>query len=192
MLQPPSEVTNCKENLLKTPTYPTWAPIRVQRTKRTEELSDFSLWTSRFLCSRSLFCKLLSRTISLLFTSLRMESADFPSWWMALFKDPSFGLIIEPSPSGSSSRAGGGFGASEVPLLQGAQRGQGLPGADSWGDRAGLCMGTDTYQPVAPELEHPSMRLQQPQQKINKQRTTGTLKDQYKLCKHKLNQLKPA
>lgn len=78
-----------------------------------------------FLCSRSLFHK-FSETISLLFTSLRMESADFPSRWMALFKDLSFGLIIEPSLSGTSPRAGGRFVASAVPLLQGARRGQGL------------------------------------------------------------------
>lgn len=181
MLQPPSEVTKCKENLLKNPTYPTWAPVQMQRTKCTEELNPFLLWASRFLCSRSIFCKLFSKTISLLSTSLRMESADFPSWWMALLKDSSFGLMIEPSPSGSSLRAGRGFGVSEVLLLQGAQRGQGLPGADFGGDRAGLCTGRDSYQPAAPELAHPLLRLQEPQQKINKQRTVGTLKDQYKL-----------
>lgn len=100
----------CKENLLKNPIYPTWAPTQMQRTKCTEDLSDFLPWASRFLCSRSVFCKLLSETISLLSTSLRMESADFPSWWMALLRDSSSGLIFEPSPSGSSSRAGGGIG----------------------------------------------------------------------------------
>lgn len=109
MLQPPSEVTKCKENPLKPPTYPTWAPIQMQRTKCTEELNHFSLWASRFLCSRSIFCKLFSKTISLLSTSLRMESADLSSWWMALLTDSSFGLITELFPSGSSLRAGRGL-----------------------------------------------------------------------------------
>lgn len=41
---------------------------------------------------------------------------------MALFKVLSFGLIIEPSPSGTGSRAGGGFSASEVPTAAGSAK----------------------------------------------------------------------
>jgi len=75
---------------------------------------------------------------------------------MVLFKDLSSGLITEPSPSGTTSRAGSGFGASEVPLLQGVQRGQGL--GRGWllaGSGLLLCMGTGWHQPVADKLLQP-------------------------------------